>query len=985
MASSRNARPSTVKPSTPAVPLQARMADNKPRASDPVPLHWLGYSSDSTAAYASPARLPAGAAFGLPWAEGEVDKTTAITAQGQDGQAIPLQTWPMAYHPSGSLKWSGHALPADIAPASVTVSLGTPPEPASPVSITEDDAAGTITLATGAFSAVLITRGTTFVQALSLGGDAKARDGRLVLHLQDGPDEDEVVGTKPSVAELVGRIEGAEVEQRGPVRAVVKFTGTYVSAAAGTQATSATFPFTLRAYVSAGARALRLVHFFVWDGDKEKDFVKGLGITYSLPLSDSLYDRHIRIASASGGVFGESIRTLSGLRRDAGADVLNAQFSGRPVPDPSTWPATVSGAVDSLAVWADWRVDQLSADHFTVDKRSTGRRKVAWLRPGQGTRASGVGFVGGAESGGTLFALRDFWEGHPRGIDVRGADGDSAQVSLWAWSPRAPAMDMRHYDTVAHGLDLAYEDVGNPDPDPTGVGRSYEVLIEAWGPGSASDGHAAPSRDDIASFGADWAVQPQLVAAPEFYAAHKLFGGRWAPPSGAAPDLEKRKDALLDFYVNEVEQRKWYGFWDYGDVQHTYDQTRHEWRYDTGGYAWDNGELGTDLWLWLSFLRTGRADVFHRARALTRHLSETDFHHTGTFAGLGSRHNVSHWGDGAKEARVGSAWLKRPFYYITTDELTGDHMHAALQADESIVKWEPLRKILDKPDPGPGRVRIGPDWTALAGNWLCAWERGNDDYYLQRIKTGMHDIGAMKYGLWSGYTAAVNWDPATGHLQDLGGQFEATYHLSMLFGGGEFLMEAMDIITDEPEFDQKWIEFCQYFNASAEEKQAKYGVAFNSGGFEQLYAKLQAYAGERLNDDSLKQAAWRVLETNTTGVWDPEVQIGGSDVLVGANEIPNLATNDVAARSNAEYAILAIAPEFAPARYREQTAKASETTEDESESTPDDAARASPDLDRSTVVGSLCDKDAAYDQWAYVEQSSSRGNGRWWKKLLCMG
>ena len=59
-----------------------------------------------------------------------------------------------------------------------------------------------------------------------------------------------------------------------------------------------------------------------------------------------------------------------------------------------------------------------------------------------------------------------------------------------------------------------------------------------------------------------------------------------------------------------------------GDVQHTYDQTRHEWRYDTGGYAWDNGELGTDLWLWLSFMRTGRADVFHRARALTRHLAE---------------------------------------------------------------------------------------------------------------------------------------------------------------------------------------------------------------------------------------------------------------------------------------------------------------------------------------------------------------------------
>jgi len=76
---------------------------------------------------------------------------------------------------------------------------------------------------------------------------------------------------------------------------------------------------------------------------------------------------------------------------------------------------------------------------------------------------------------------------------------------------------------------------------------------------------------------------------------------------------------------------------------------------------------GTDLWLWLSFFRTGRADVFRIAYALTRHLSETDTHHTGPFAGLGSRHNVSHWGDGAKEARVACAWLRRPFYYLTSE------------------------------------------------------------------------------------------------------------------------------------------------------------------------------------------------------------------------------------------------------------------------------------------------------------------------------
>lgn len=35
-------------------------------------------------------------------------------------------------------------------------------------------------------------------------------------------------------------------------------------------------PFTARFYVTAGATALKLVHFFIYDGDQTKDFIKGL-------------------------------------------------------------------------------------------------------------------------------------------------------------------------------------------------------------------------------------------------------------------------------------------------------------------------------------------------------------------------------------------------------------------------------------------------------------------------------------------------------------------------------------------------------------------------------------------------------------------------------------------------------------------------------------------------------------------------------------
>lgn len=83
----------------------------------------------------------------------------------------------------------------------------------------------------------------------------------------------------------------------------------------------------------------------------------------------------------------------------------------------------------------------------------------------------------------------------------------------------------------------------------------------------------------------------------------------------------------------------------------------------------------------------------------------------------------------------------------------------------------------------------------------------------------------------------------------------------MLFGGGELLMELVEVIKDEPAFDAAWVDFCKYYNATNAEyadiqmvtsgthevlyrKVERYGKSWNSGGFNDLYSKLQAYAGK---------------------------------------------------------------------------------------------------------------------------------------------
>ena len=175
--------------------------------------------------------------------------------------------------------------------------------------------------------------------------------------------------------------------------------------------------------------------------------------------------------------------------------------------------------------------------------------------------------------------------------------------------------------------------------------------------------------------------------------------------------LEKQLEDIFAFYKQEIEQRNWYGMFNYGDVMHTYDGIRHTWKYDIGGYAWDNTELVPTLWLWLYFMRTGRADVFRMAEKLSRHASEVDVYHMGKYKGLGSRHNVRHWGCPCKEARIAMAGHHRYYYYLTGDRRLEDIFDELKDNEMSFLNKDPLGDFFDKKDMVyPSHARSGPDW-----------------------------------------------------------------------------------------------------------------------------------------------------------------------------------------------------------------------------------------------------------------------------------
>src|ERR1700751_2560842 len=59
--------------------------------------------------------LQTGVSWGVPWARGSVKKEQSFTLAGGDGKVLPLQSWPLAYWPDGSIKWTGFATVPNLA------------------------------------------------------------------------------------------------------------------------------------------------------------------------------------------------------------------------------------------------------------------------------------------------------------------------------------------------------------------------------------------------------------------------------------------------------------------------------------------------------------------------------------------------------------------------------------------------------------------------------------------------------------------------------------------------------------------------------------------------------------------------------------------------------------------------------------------------------------------------------------------------------
>ncbi|QGH35455.1 hypothetical protein GI584_15975 [Gracilibacillus salitolerans] len=829
-----------------------------------VSLSWLGKKP----------KISTGLTWGIPWEKGVLNKKDPLKLVDGNEVEIPLQSWSTALWPDGSVKWTAHAvsLKDEVNTKHLQIKKGNITKEMNPLKL--EDGPESIYINTGEVSYKINKKGDVVIGEVSHGDNLVCQGGYLKGIRESRNKTDGIVTSKQEV--FYSEIKNVVVEQDGPIRAVVKITGSHKINTDNRE----WLPFTLRLYFYTGQTSIKAVHTFLYDGNPHKDFIKGIGIDFKIPMNGPLYNRYIRFAG-DNGIFSESPKGMLTWRTSGRYEELyKEQIAGRPIEFNSD-DQNFLELLDDSATWNNFKLVQISADSYTISKQT--REEFAWICAVSGKRAGGLTYVG-SETGGIAVAVRNFWKKHPSSLEVKQLSEQISTLSAWFWSPDAPSMDLRHYDSETH-VKSSYEGAEEFRSTPYGIGNTSEITIDFF--------NNTPNQEVLQSIVEEKEVPPLLVCDPSYYHDTKALGV-WSLKDESTPikaNIEKALDEVLQFYLNEVEQRGWYGFWDYGDVMHSYDPIRHVWKYDLGGCAWQNTELAPNYWLWYMFLRSGREDIFRFAEAMTRHTSEVDVYHLGEYAGLGSRHNVVHWGCGCKEARIGAAGLHKIYYYLTADERIGDIMDEVVNADYTTEHLDPMRAYFPK-DHFPTHVRTGPDWAAFCSNWLTRWERYEDTNFRDKMLTGINSIKKMPHRLLTG--PVFGYEPRTGELKFMGNE-NWGHHLMMSMGGAQVWMEMAQVLEDV-EWKEMLVEFGEFYNLTNEEKSQRTSGAIQGDkpwGSSMLSSSLVAYAAANKKDAKLAKQAWQYLLVDSTH-WQIKTPLKAEktlDYVKPVFEVKSMSTN----------------------------------------------------------------------------------------------
>lgn len=832
--------------------------------------------------------------FGAIWNQGEVFADTRFLIKQDDGQTHPVQSRNTAFYPDGSVKWTAHTVNAgvvedtfELLPAEEALPEAGRGQQKEAEGLTLREEREHFFIQTDNASVTVNKSGSNLFTDYHSAGKMPVLCARPVLQIERRTEEN---GRISKITEtFTGKIQAVKLEEQGPLRITVKFTGIHENPLSGEQL----IPFIIRMQIGAGDDLVKFTHTFMYDGVEERDFLQGIGIRFELPIAGEMYNRHVKIPG-DFGCFHESSAQLISWIPAIPQEVYEAQMrgekivtQGEKISSQGEIAEKINTIMNDMPFWDTYCLTQDFHSHFSIKKRLP-YSDVCLLDCLEGKAAKGVLALGG-ENGTAAFAIRDFDKKTPSGLWLEGLTGERAAVTAWFYTPQTQSYDFRHYAKRGYNQ-VCYEGYDYLGASAYGIAVTSEAAFTAGSELIFDDARLERLFRQLNH-------PPLFVARPEEYHQKRAFG-YWSlerRESEAERWLEEQLDLAVEFYKQEVEQRNWYGLFNYGDFMHTYDRVRHTWRYDMGGYAWDNTELVPTLWLWLMFMRSGREDVFTLAEKLSRHTAEVDVYHFGKYKGMGSRHNVRHWGCPCKEARIAMAGHHRYYYYLTGDFRFEDIFEELKDNEETFLNKDPLGDFYDKESMVyPSHARSGPDWSSLCSNWMTQWERFNDPVYRDKICVGIEDIKKAPLKLVSG--PAFEFDPASKHLRYIGEGTVGGTHLQICMGAPSIWMEMADLLQDE-EWKTMLAEYGRFYFLTPEEKQKESGGLIGQRQFSFPYfaSAMGAYGAWYLKDKVLAKTTWRFLlgalmtASNVDGFTAAAVPNQGNHETL--KEIPWISTN----------------------------------------------------------------------------------------------
>ena len=543
---------------------------------------------------------------GVPLPRGAISSAENLVLR-REGSEVPLQAKALAFWPDKTVKWALLTFPLDgrggyevtaaaagRAAATIPVQVTTRRNEAipfelaygpdvrrgklaSPLRVTRDG--NRVTVDTGRLSITVATGKGGFITSASLDGQPIVResDGRRnFLDYLSGTNDYATctngAAGKPEPSDAV--IDKIEVEEEGPLRAVLKLTGKFPCRdEAG---------HTLRIEAYAGRTYLRVFHSVTFmQKDIYARMVRGMGLRLPLALGDSL--------TAYAGGEGEPVR-LQGAR--AGL------------------------AHPSYLNYEAWQAEKASGPVTTVGR---GEKAAGWLDLSDGRR-------------GCTVVHRFMGQEFPKEISC---DLTGKELTAWLWPESENVMDVRRYSEYLHEaqgedpVDTLEEFKARLPGLFVGTSKTHELLFYFHN----GDWKSAQSDRVAADF-----ERPALVyVTPEWYRQTEVAGFYQVPDTQRFPLLERNLQAVTDFYLFNQDFWGWYGMWEFGDFQHAFyggygwisqkpenpgERLRgildyfpqYGWCYDNGRWGWCNTEGLESLWLQNAVPAHGEAGVLLRRR-----------------------------------------------------------------------------------------------------------------------------------------------------------------------------------------------------------------------------------------------------------------------------------------------------------------------------------------------------------------------------------